>query len=81
MKRHTRKAASILRGKLTQGSQKRLRPGKPEGMQRKHAEFNECSKLIPQTHTQAGRQMHASKKHTFLLSLFCEATEKPPVNI
>ncbi len=80
MKRHTRKAASILRGKLTQGSRKRLRPGKPKGMQRKHGEFNECSKLVPQTHKQADRCMQA-KTHTFLLSLFCGAAEKPPVNI
>lgn len=62
-----RKAASILRGKLTQGSRKRFCPaGKPKGTQRRHGEFNECSELVPQT--QAGRPMHASKKHTLLCS-------------
>lgn len=34
-------------------------------MQRIHGEFNECSKLVPQTHTQAARQMHASKNAHF----------------
>lgn len=70
MKRHTRKAASILRGKLTQGSWKRLRPEQSKGKQRKQGEFNECSKLVPQT----SRQTDARKKtHTFPLSLFSGA--------
>lgn len=73
MKR-TKKCSKRLRGgKLTQGSRKRLRPGKP----REDGGFNQCNKLVRQT----ARHIYASKTHTSPLSLFSGAAKTPPVNI
>lgn len=69
MKR-TKKCSKCLRGgKLTQGSWKRLRPGKP----REDGGFNQCSKLVRQT----ARHIYASKNTHFPAFSFLWSSENP----